>query len=247
MSRLIALAAAALALAGCKSQNPEQPPTMPPAAARPPEAPPAPAAPTPPPPPEPAAAPASAGGALTAAATAGTPLWATIKTSMGDVTVELYSKDAPKTVANFVGLATGEKAWTDVRTGQRQNKPLYSGTIFHRVIPGFMIQGGDPLGNGTGDPGYKFEDEFQGGRAFDAPGILAMANAGPNTNGSQFFITVAPTAHLTNRHTIFGKVVKGYEVVEKIANVPRDARDRPLETVRIVSIAVTEQNPQKAR
>jgi len=116
---------------------------------------------------------------------------------MGDVTVELYSKDAPKTVANFVGLASGEKPWTDALSRQRQTRPLYNDTIFHRVIPGFMIQGGDPLGNGTGDPGYKFEDEFQGGHAFDHPGILAMANAGPVTNGSQFFITVAPTQHLT--------------------------------------------------
>jgi peptidyl-prolyl cis-trans isomerase A (cyclophilin A) len=174
------------------------------------------------------------------AAMAGKPLTAVIQTTMGEITVELYAKDAPKTVANFVGLASGEKPWTEARSGQPQTRPLYDGTIFHRVIPGFMIQGGDPLGNGTGDPGYKFEDEFQGGRAFDHPGILAMANAGPNTNGSQFFITVAPTAHLTNRHTIFGNVVKGYDVVERIANTPRDARDRPLETVRINRIVVTD-------
>jgi peptidyl-prolyl cis-trans isomerase A (cyclophilin A) len=160
---------------------------------------------------------------------------------MGDITVELYAKEAPKTVANFAGLASGEKPWTDARTGQQQTKALYDGVIFHRVIPGFMIQGGDPLGNGTGDPGYRFEDEFQGSsRSFDKPGILAMANAGPNTNGSQFFITVAPTAHLTGRHTIFGSVTKGYEVVEKIANTPRDARDRPLKTVSINRIVVTE-------
>jgi len=174
------------------------------------------------------------------AALAGKPLTAVIQTSLGDITLELYSKDAPKTVANFVGLASGEKPWTDVRSGTAQTKPLYDGTIFHRVIPGFMIQGGDPLGNGTGDPGYRFEDEFQSGRAFDHPGILAMANAGPNTNGSQFFITVAPTQHLTGHHTIFGNVTKGYDVVEKIANAPRDARDRPLQTVSIKKIVVTE-------
>jgi len=181
------------------------------------------------------------------AATAGKPLWATLKTSKGEVVVELYSKDAPKTVANFVGLATGEKPWTDVRTGAQQTRPLYNDTIFHRVIPGFMIQGGDPLGNGTGDPGYRFEDEFQSGKVFDHPGILAMANAGPGTNGSQFFITVAPTPHLTNRHTIFGNVIRGYKVVEQIAGVPRDARDRPLEPVKILNIAVTDQNPQQAQ
>ncbi|HZN94372.1 MAG TPA: peptidylprolyl isomerase [Myxococcales bacterium] len=244
MSRFAALAlaaAAALALAGCKKDEPASsppPPPPPPAAA--------PVTPPPPPPP-PAPAPAATGGKLMDAAMSGKPLWATIKTTKGEVVVELYSKDAPRTVANFVGLAAGEKPWTDVRTGAQQSRPLYNDTIFHRVIPGFMIQGGDPLGNGTGDPGYKFEDEFQGGKVFDHPGILAMANAGPNTNGSQFFITVAPTPHLTNRHTIFGNVIRGYNVVEQIARVPRDARDRPLEPVRILGIAVTDQNPQQAQ
>jgi len=227
------LAAVALAAAGCKNESPTPPPPAPPA-----QPPPAPA-PPPAPPAEAAAPPASTGKPLMDAALAGKPLTAVIQTSMGDVTVELYSKDAPKTVANFVGLASGEKPWTDARSGQPQTRPLYDGTIFHRVIPGFMIQGGDPLGNGTGDPGYRFEDEFQSGRAFDHPGILAMANAGPNTNGSQFFITVAPTQHLTGHHTIFGNVTKGYDVVEKIANAPRDARDRPLQTVSIKKIAVT--------
>jgi peptidyl-prolyl cis-trans isomerase A (cyclophilin A) len=237
MTRLAAvLAVIALAAAGCKKESPS--PAMPPPAPPPPAQ-----AATPPPtpaPPETAAPPASTGKPLMDAALAGKPLSATIQTSMGDITVELFSKDAPKTVANFVGLAAGEKPWTDVRTGQSQNKPLYDGTIFHRVIPGFMIQGGDPLGNGTGDPGYRFEDEFKSGRAFDHPGILAMANAGPNTNGSQFFITVAPTQHLTGHHTIFGEVTKGYDVVEKIANTPRDARDRPLQPVTINRIVVTE-------
>jgi peptidyl-prolyl cis-trans isomerase A (cyclophilin A) len=147
---------------------------------------------------------------------AGKELFATFKTSMGDIVVKLFSKDAPKTVENFVGLATGEKEWTDPRTGQKTNAPLYDGTVFHRVIPDFMIQGGDPLGQGIGGPGYKFEDEFQSGRRFDKPGLLAMANAGPNTNGSQFFITEVPTGWLDNKHTIFGEVVKGFELVPKI-------------------------------
>ncbi len=150
-------------------------------------------------------------------ARAGKDLWATFKTTMGDIVVKLFAKDAPKTVENFVGLATGEKEWTDPRTGQKSKAKLYDGTIFHRVIPDFMIQGGDPLGKGTGGPGYQFEDEFKSGRSFDKPGLLAMANAGPNTNGSQFFITEVPTPHLNNKHTIFGEVVKGFELVAKIA------------------------------
>ncbi|MGZ6142212.1 MAG: peptidylprolyl isomerase, partial [Myxococcales bacterium] len=133
------------------------------------------------------------------------------------ITVKLFEKDAPKTVENFVGLATGKKEWIDPRTGQKSKAPLYDGTSFHRVIPDFMIQGGDPLGTGTGGPGYKFEDEFSSGKKFDKPGLLAMANAGPNTNGSQFFITEVPTPHLNNRHTIFGEVVKGGDLVPQIA------------------------------
>jgi len=144
-------------------------------------------------------------------------LYAIFKTSQGDITVRLLEKDAPETVANFVGLATGAKEWTDPRTGKKSRDKLYDGTVFHRVIPNFMIQGGDPLGTGTGDPGYRFKDEFQSGRKFDKPGLLAMANAGPNTNGSQFFITEVPTPHLNSRHTIFGEVVKGFELVPKIA------------------------------
>jgi peptidyl-prolyl cis-trans isomerase A (cyclophilin A) len=144
-------------------------------------------------------------------------LYAIFKTTEGDIVIKLFEKDAPKTVANFVGLATGKKQWTDPRNGQKSNAPLYDGTVFHRVIPQFMIQGGDPLGTGTGDPGYRFEDEFQSGRRFDKPGLLAMANAGPNTNGSQFFITEVPTPHLNNRHTIFGEAVKGGELVPRIA------------------------------
>ena len=144
-------------------------------------------------------------------------LYAIFHTSRGDITVKLLEKEAPKTVQNFVGLATGQADWVDPRTGQKSKAHLYDGTMFHRVIPQFMIQGGDPLGTGTGGPGYKFEDEFQSGKKFDRPGLLAMANAGPNTNGSQFFITEVPTPHLNNRHTIFGEVVKGGDLVPQIA------------------------------
>jgi peptidyl-prolyl cis-trans isomerase A (cyclophilin A) len=144
-------------------------------------------------------------------------LYAIFHTSRGDITVKLLEKEAPKTVQNFVGLATGQAEWIDPRTGQKSKAHLYDGTLFHRVIPQFMIQGGDPLGTGTGGPGYRFEDEFQSGRKFDRPGLLAMANAGPNTNGSQFFITEVPTPHLNNRHTIFGEVVKGGDLVPQIA------------------------------
>ena len=144
-------------------------------------------------------------------------LYATFKTSRGNIIVKLFEKDAKKTVDNFVGLATGEKEWIDPRTGQKSKARLYDGTAFHRVIPQFMIQGGDPLGTGTGGPGYKFEDEFQSGKKFDKPFLLAMANAGPNTNGSQFFITEVPTPHLNGRHTIFGEVVKGGDLVPQIA------------------------------
>ena len=144
-------------------------------------------------------------------------LYAVFQTSRGNIVVKLFEKETPKTVANFVGLATGKQEWVDPRNGQKSKAKLYDGTVFHRVIPQFMIQGGDPLGTGTGGPGYRFEDEFQSGRKFDRPGLLAMANAGPNTNGSQFFITEVPTPHLNNRHTIFGEVVKGFELVPKIA------------------------------
>jgi peptidyl-prolyl cis-trans isomerase A (cyclophilin A) len=164
--------------------------------------------------------------------------YATLKTSRGDIRVRLYPDTAPKTVENFVGLATGTKAWTDPKTGQREQRPLYDGTVFHRVIPQFMIQGGDPLGTGVGGPGYKFEDEVGGGRRFDKPGYLAMANAGPNTNGSQFFITQVPTPWLDGKHTIFGEVVEGMEVVDQIAASQRDARDRPLEEIRLERVEI---------
>jgi peptidyl-prolyl cis-trans isomerase A (cyclophilin A) len=164
---------------------------------------------------------------------------AVIKTSMGTIRVKLFKDKAPKTVENFIGLATGKKDWKDPKTGKAmKNKPLYAGTIFHRVIPDFMIQGGDPLGRGIGGPGYQFEDEFDPLDSFTKPGILAMANAGPATNGSQFFITVAPTPHLAQRHTIFGEVESGLDVVIQISKVARDAMDKPLKDVKIESIQI---------
>ncbi|HKD40930.1 MAG TPA: peptidylprolyl isomerase [Myxococcaceae bacterium] len=174
---------------------------------------------------------------------AGRALTATFDTTEGQVVINLFAKDAPKTVENFVGLATGEKAWIDPSSGQKKTGvPLYDGTIFHRCIKNFMIQGGDPLGRGTGGPGFKFEDEFQSGRVFDKPGILAMANAGPNTNGSQFFITAAPTPWLNGKHTIFGEVVKGQEIVNRIANeIPKGAQDRPTKDVKINKLTITTQ------
>ncbi len=144
-------------------------------------------------------------------------IYATFQTTMGAIVVKLLPEKAPVTVENFVGLAEGTKEWTHPRTGEKARKPLYDGTVFHRVIPDFMIQGGDPMGTGTGGPGYRFADEIGPDNAFDRPGLLAMANAGPGTNGSQFFITEVPTPHLNRGHTIFGEVVKGGELVAKIA------------------------------
>jgi peptidyl-prolyl cis-trans isomerase A (cyclophilin A) len=167
------------------------------------------------------------------------PLYATVKTSMGDIVVHLFDDKAPKTVANFVDLATGKKEWVDPKTGDKTNRPLYNGTIFHRVIPDFMIQGGDPLGNGTGGPGYRFEDEFNPELRHSKAGILSMANAGPNTNGSQFFITVKPTPWLDGRHTVFGEVVRGQEVVNAIVNAPRGPNDKPLKDIVIKEIIVS--------
>jgi peptidyl-prolyl cis-trans isomerase A (cyclophilin A) len=165
--------------------------------------------------------------------------YALINTSEGAIVCRLFEKDAPKTVTNFVELAEGARDWTHPSTGKKSKERLYDGTIFHRVIPSFMIQGGDPMGNGMGGPGYKFEDETKGSsHRFDKPGKLAMANAGPNTNGSQFFITVAPTEWLTGKHTIFGEVVEGYDVVEKISNVPRGGNDRPKKDVTVQSVKI---------
>lgn len=166
---------------------------------------------------------------------------ATFVTSKGSFVVKLMPENAPITVANFVDLATGKREWRDPRDGQRKTEPLYDGTIFHRVIPDFMIQGGDPEGTGMGGPGYRFEDELPpGGPRFDKPGILAMANAGPNTNGSQFFVTVAATPWLNNKHTIFGEVTEGMDVVEAIATADRDASDRPHEDIVIERVEITE-------
>ena len=167
------------------------------------------------------------------------PLYATLKTSMGDIVIQLFDDKAPKTVANFVDLATGKKEWTDPKTREKVKRPLYNGTIFHRVIPGFMIQGGDPLGNGTGGPGYRFEDEFNPDLKHSKPGMLSMANAGPNTNGSQFFITYQPTPHLDNKHSVFGQVVKGQEVVVAIGNVARDLQNRPIKDVVIQEVVIS--------
>jgi len=165
---------------------------------------------------------------------------AVFDTTMGTLRCKLFAKEAPKTVANFIGLADGTKDWKDPATGQtKHGVPLYSGTIFHRVIPGFMIQGGDPMGSGYGDPGYKFADEFVPSLTFDRPGRLAMANSGPNTNGSQFFITDVPTPHLNGRHTIFGQCDEAsVELVKKIARVPKGAGDKPLTPVRINKIVI---------
>jgi peptidyl-prolyl cis-trans isomerase A (cyclophilin A) len=167
------------------------------------------------------------------------PVYATWKTSMGDIVIQLFEDKAPKTVANFIGLATGTKGWTDPKTGGKVKRPLYNGTIFHRVIPVFMIQGGDPLGNGTGGPGFRFEDEFHPDLRHTKGGILSMANAGPNTNGSQFFITLAPTLHLDNRHSVFGEVVKGQETVVAIGNASRDMRDRPNKDVMLKEVIIS--------
>lgn len=167
------------------------------------------------------------------------PVYALLKTSMGEVVVQLFEDKAPKTVANFVDLATGTKEWTDPKTRERVKRPLYNGTIFHRVIPGFMIQGGDPLGNGTGGPGYRFEDEFHSDLKHSKPGILSMANAGPNTNGSQFFIIHKATPWLDGKHSVFGEVIKGQSVVDAIANVPRDFRDRPMKNVVLQEVIIS--------
>ncbi|MBV9035430.1 MAG: peptidylprolyl isomerase [Acidobacteriaceae bacterium] len=165
-------------------------------------------------------------------------LYAVVYTSMGNIVCRLFEKEAPKTVANFRGLATGTKAWTDPKTGRLKHTPLYSGTTFHRVIPGFMIQGGDPAGDGTGSPGYKFDNEIAPNLQFDRPGLLAMANSGPNTNGCQFFITVAPAEHLNGNYSIFGEVVSGQEVADAISKVSRNAEDRPDTPVKIAAITI---------
>jgi peptidyl-prolyl cis-trans isomerase A (cyclophilin A) len=154
-------------------------------------------------------------------------MYAIFETTEGNIVVKLLEKEAPKTVENFVGLAEGTKEFTDAKTGKKTKRNFYDGLVFHRVIPKFMIQGGCPLGTGTGDPGYRFADEFHPSLKHSKPGKLSMANAGPGTNGSQFFITVAATPWLDNKHAIFGEVVEGQDVADKISNLPRDSGDRP--------------------
>ncbi len=162
-------------------------------------------------------------------------------TNKGSFTVRLMPDHAPNTVANFVDLAKGMKEWRDPRDGQAKTEPLYDGTVFHRVIDGFMIQGGDPEGTGTGGPGYRFDDECPpDGPSFDRPGLLAMANAGPGTNGSQFFVTVATAVWLTGKHTIFGEVTDGYDVVESIGKVATGAMDRPADDVVLERVEIAE-------
>jgi peptidyl-prolyl cis-trans isomerase A (cyclophilin A) len=170
-------------------------------------------------------------------------LTATVLTSHGQIVIRLFPDHAPKTVRNFVELAEGGREWTDPRTGQNTTSKLYDGTVFHRVIPNCMIQGGDPLGSGRGGPGYKFADEFHPDLGFDRPYLLAMANAGPGTNGSQFFITVAPTPWLNGKHTIFGEVIEGADVVDLISRLKTGSQDRPVDDVTIESVTVERGNP----
>lgn len=169
-----------------------------------------------------------------------TDLYATLHTTAGDIVLRLFPDHAPKTVRNFVELAEGQREWTHPRTRQKTTDRLYDGTIFHRVIDGFMIQGGDPIGTGTGGPGYEFADEFHPELAFNRPYLLAMANAGPGTNGSQFFITVGPTPHLNRRHTIFGEVAdeQSRKVVDSVATAKTGRQDRPLQDITITSVSV---------
>jgi peptidyl-prolyl cis-trans isomerase A (cyclophilin A) len=165
-------------------------------------------------------------------------LTATLHTSEGDIEVELYEDRAPNTVANFVGLATGEQEWTDPNTDETRTDPLYDDVLFHRIIPEFMIQTGDPTGTGRGGPGYTFDDEFHDDLRHDGAGTLSMANRGPDTNGSQFFITLDAQPHLDGRHAVFGDVVDGMDVVEAIGSVETDADDKPLEDVLLESVEI---------
>lgn len=165
-------------------------------------------------------------------------VYAEFVTSEGNFTIRLFDQEVPNTVANFVGLAEGTKEWTDPRTNKKVTQPYYDGIVFHRVIDGFMIQGGDPLGQGYGGPGYKFADEFHPQLRHDKAGILSMANAGPNTNGGQFFITLGPTPHLDNKHSVFGVVENGMDVVRKIGGTQTGPRDRPVKDVVIQTVKI---------
>jgi peptidyl-prolyl cis-trans isomerase A (cyclophilin A) len=164
--------------------------------------------------------------------------YAIFETSQGNIVIHLLEKEAPKTVANFVGLAEGTKEFTNTKSGKKVKQPFYNGLTFHRVIPNFMIQGGCPLGTGTGDPGYRFSDEFHPSLRHDKAGKLSMANSGPNTNGSQFFITVAATPWLDNKHTIFGEVIEGQDVADTISKLPRDSGDRPRQRVTLQKVRI---------
>ena len=166
------------------------------------------------------------------------PTFAKFKTSEGEFKARLFDDKAPKTVANFVGLAEGTKEFTDPKTRTKTSRPFYDGLIFHRVIDNFMIQGGCPMGNGMGGPGYQFADEFGPGLRHDREGLLSMANAGPNTNGSQFFITLAPTAWLDNKHAIFGEVVEGMDVVRRIGKTTTGRNDRPTKDITVNSVTI---------
>jgi peptidyl-prolyl cis-trans isomerase A (cyclophilin A) len=165
-------------------------------------------------------------------------MFAKFSTSEGDFKVRLHDDKAPKTVANFVELAEGTKEWVDPQSHQKVKRPFYNGLIFHRVIDGFMIQGGCPMGNGMGGPGYQFADEFGAGLKHDRPGLLSMANAGPNTNGSQFFVTLVPTPWLDNKHAIFGEVVEGMDVVQRIGKTQTARGDRPVKDITVNSVAI---------
>ncbi len=166
------------------------------------------------------------------------PVYADFVTTEGDFTIRLYDAEAPNTVENFIGLAEGTREWTDPRTNQKVTTPYYDGGIFHRVIDGFMIQGGDPLGQGIGGPGYNFADEFHPKARHNKAGILSMANRGPNTNGGQFFVTLGPTPHLDDRHSVFGEVVEGMDVVRAIGSTPTGERDRPRKDIVIKSVKI---------
>ena len=165
-------------------------------------------------------------------------VFAQFVTSEGSFTVRLFDQEAPATVENFVGLAEGTKEWTDPRTNKKSTAPYYDGVIFHRVISGFMIQSGDPLGQGIGGPGYKFKDEFHPDARHNKAGILSMANSGPHTNGGQFFITLGPTPHLDDKHSVFGEVAEGMEVVSKIGSTPTGRQDRPVKDVVIQTVTI---------
>lgn len=168
-------------------------------------------------------------------------LYAVFETSLGQMICRLEDEKAPETVKNFVGLATGEKEYTDPVTGKKSIEPFYDGTIFHRIIKNFMIQGGDRLGQGTGGPGYRFKDEFHPSLRHSGPGILSMANAGPNTNGSQFFITLVPTPWLDGKHAVFGRLVRGEDVLMKIGSVATGSMDRPREEVKITQLKIVKE------